>query len=210
MKFEKLNNDKIKITLSSADLEANDIDFHSFMSNSTETQSLFLSVLDKAEKDFGFSTDNYALKVETLALDNGSFILTITRSRGANDKKTLISPRKKFRVSRKVPGSISSSLIYKFNTFDDFCGFVECLSTLPVSNIDRISRTSMLYSYNGLYYLILDKVNAGSTNLKVFYSSVTEFGTYVNYSEGFVAKLHESGTLVIKNHAIKVCEKYFL
>ena len=32
MKFEKINDDKIKITLSSADLEANDLDLHSFMS----------------------------------------------------------------------------------------------------------------------------------------------------------------------------------
>ena len=52
MKFEKVNNDKIKITISSDDLEANNIDFHSFMSNSNETQSLFLSVLDKAEDTF--------------------------------------------------------------------------------------------------------------------------------------------------------------
>ena len=59
MKFEKINDDKIKITLSSADLEANDLDLHSFMSDSSETQSLFLSVLDKAEKDYGFITDNY-------------------------------------------------------------------------------------------------------------------------------------------------------
>ena len=28
MKFEKINDDKIKITLSSADLEANDLDLH--------------------------------------------------------------------------------------------------------------------------------------------------------------------------------------
>ena len=45
MKFEKVNNDKIKITISSADLEANDIDFHSFMSNTLEKQDLFWDIL---------------------------------------------------------------------------------------------------------------------------------------------------------------------
>ena len=55
------------------------------MSDSSETQSLFLSVLDKAEKDYGFITDNYQLKVETYALDNGTFMLTITRSRSKNE-----------------------------------------------------------------------------------------------------------------------------
>lgn len=93
MKFEKVNNDKMKITLSSADLEANDIDFHSFMSNSNETQSLFLAVLDKAERDYGFSTENYQLKVETLALDNGNFILTITRSRISGTSESSVEKR---------------------------------------------------------------------------------------------------------------------
>ena len=107
MKFEKINDDKIKITLSSADLEANDLDLHSFMSDSSETQSLFLSVLDKAEKDYGFITDNYQLKVETYALDNGTFMLTITRSRSKNEPE-----RKKFKVSRKVPNMSTASLIH--------------------------------------------------------------------------------------------------
>lgn len=211
MKFEKVNNDKIKITLSSADLEANDIDFHSFMANSHETQSLFLTVLDKAERDYGFSTDNYRLKVETLALDDGNFILTITRSRDSEYKDSTNGSRRKFKVSRKVPNSnLSASIIYKFNTFDDFCGFVNFLSASFLPNTDKISKTSMLYCYNGVYYLVFNNVNAKYPFLKVIYSSITEFGTYVDYSKAFIAKLHESGNLIIKDHAIKVCKKYFL
>ena len=41
MKFEKVNNDKIKITISSADLEANDIDFHSFMLRIIQKQIIY-------------------------------------------------------------------------------------------------------------------------------------------------------------------------
>ena len=37
MKFEKLNENKIRITLSIRDLEEKDIDFHDFMSNSLES-----------------------------------------------------------------------------------------------------------------------------------------------------------------------------
>ncbi len=206
MKFEKLNNDKIKITLSTADLEANDIDFHSFMSNSNETQSLFLSVLDKAERDYGFSTDNYQLKVETLALENGSFILTITRSKSSENQEIT---RKKFKVSRKVPSIVSESLIYKFNTFDDFCSFSESLLSSGFPDIDKVSKKSMIYRYKDCYYLVFSNINIKHTHLKVLCSSITEFATYINHSDTFVAKLHESGTLIIKNHALKVCSKYF-
>lgn len=207
MKFEKVNNDKIKITLSTADLEANDIDFHSFMSNSNETQSLFLSVLDKAERDYGFSTDNYQLKVETLALDNGNFILTITRSKLQENQDI---SRKKIRVSRKLPNMASESLIYKFNTFDDFCNFSRYLSSSCFPDIDKVSKYSMLYRYNNCYYLVFCNININHPHLKALCSSITEFATYVSHSDVFVAKLHESGTLVIKNHAIKVCSRYFI
>lgn len=210
MKFEKVNDDKIKITLSSADLKANDIDFHSFMSNSNETKSLFLSVLDKAERDYGFSTDNYRLKVETVALDNGNFILTITRSKDSSLYNTQELSKKRFRVSRKVPNILSESLVYKFNTFDDFCSFVEYISNSILSDIDKVSKSSMLYSYNDNYYLVFNNINSKYLHLKSFCSSITEFATYVNHSETLIAKLHESATLVIKNHAIKVCRKYFI
>ena len=49
MKFEKLNNDKIRIILNLQDLEDNNIDYQSFMSNSSDSQKLFLEMLDEAE-----------------------------------------------------------------------------------------------------------------------------------------------------------------
>lgn len=209
MKFEKVNDDKIKITLSSADLEANDIDFHSFMSDSSETQSLFLAVLDKAERDYGFSTDNCQLKVETLALDNGNFILTITRSRVPSTADGT-TEKKKFKVSRKVPNLTSTSLIYRFNSFEDFCDFAKFVSASELPDIDKVSKSSMLYCYNTYYYLIFNNINAKYPQLKAVYSAITEFAKYVDYSDALAAKLHESATLVIKDHAIKVCSKYFL
>ena len=198
MKFEKVNNDKIKITLSMDDLKANDIDFHSFMANSQETESLFLAVLDKAERDYGFSTDNYNLKVETLALDSGSFVVTITRSRFEDEKN--ITQKKRFRVSRKSPSNSFPSLVYKFSTFENFCQFVESLSFINLYDVDKISKISMLYSYNNSFYLVLDNINAKYPGLSTFTSSITEFATYVNSSPVFIAKLYESGKLIIKNH----------
>ena len=209
MKFEKVNNDKIKITLSSADLEANDLDFHSFMSDSNETQSLFLAVLDKAEKDYGFSTDNYQLKVETLALDNGNFILTITRSRVPSTSEAN-GEKKRFKVSRKVPNLTSAWLIYKFNSFEDFCDFIKYLSSSELSDVNKGSKSPMFCRYKTYYHLIFNNINVKSPHLKAMYSAITEFGTYVDFSDALAAKLHESATLVIKDHVIEVCSKYFV
>ena len=210
MKFEKLNKDKIKITLSSADLQENNIDYHSFMSNSDKTQSLFLSVLDKAERDYGFSTDNYEIKVETLALDNGNFILTITRISDNDSPSTVLKPKKNFKVSRKVPKSISPNLVYRFKNFEDFCYFVEFLNfNYPVSKL-KISKNSDLYIYNDTYYLLLLDINLKYDNLKGIFAAVTEFGSFTDISDSSIAKIYECGTPVMKNNALKSCAKYFL
>lgn len=211
MKFEKVNNDKIKITLSIDDLLANDIDIHSFMTNSSETQSLFLSVLDKAERDYGFSTDNYKLRVETVALDNVGFILTITRIKELDKSSSSITIRKKPKVLRKNPSSSLqfSSLVYRFNCFDDFCEFVNFLhnSTIPLTN--KIAKDIVLYSFNDYCYLIISNLNVKYSHWKEFYSSVTEFGTYITPNSSFIAKIYETGKIVVKHNAIKTCEKYF-
>ena len=67
MKFEKLTENKIRITLNIEDLEEKNIDFHSFMSSSLESQDLFLDMLEKAEKEIGFITKDYKLIIEAIA-----------------------------------------------------------------------------------------------------------------------------------------------
>ena len=68
MQIEKLSENKIRITLNLEDLKEKNIDLHSFMSNSIESQDVFYDMLDKAEKEIGFETKNYKLMIEALAV----------------------------------------------------------------------------------------------------------------------------------------------
>jgi len=67
MYIEKLNDNKIRIILNLEDLKKNNIDFHSFMANSVETQTLFLEMLAIARDEVGFITENYKLMIDALA-----------------------------------------------------------------------------------------------------------------------------------------------
>ena len=67
MRIERLDYNKIRIILNLEDLKEQNIDLHSFMSNSIESQSLFLDMLEKAEKEIGFVTEDYKLIIEALA-----------------------------------------------------------------------------------------------------------------------------------------------
>ena len=212
MKFEKLSENKIKIIVSMKDLEDKDISFHDIMANSIESQDLFLNILEEAEEKYGFKTSNCKIRVEALAMTDKDFILTITKIVPETVKKQSNQfLRKKVKAKRKVNNITSSQdLIYKFNTFDDYCKFTEYLTSNNMIDANKLAKSIQLYIYNNFYYLIFHNMNNKYTKLSTFYTAVTEFGSYVLDAELFVHKLYESGTLFIKNNALKRSFNYFV
>lgn len=207
MKFEKLNENKIRITLNNQDLAEKHIDFQSFMSNSQESQNLFLDMLDEAEKKVGFITKDYKIRIEALAMSDGNFILTITRFGKNIDSDFKTSKMKKVKIKRKNLDMKSKQIIYTFNSFDDFCNFSNFIS--KIDNFSNLARSMVLYLYNDIYYLCISNINIENSNIKQLYTLITEFGTYVDNSEVFSRKLNECGKIIMKNNAVKTCIKYF-
>ena len=207
MKFEKLNENKIRITLNNQDLAEKHIDFQSFMSNSQESQSLFLDMLDEAEKKVGFITKDYKIRIEALAMSDGNFILTITRFGKNIDSDFKTSKMKKVKIKRKNLDMKSKQIIYTFNSFDDFCNFSNFIS--KIDNFSNLAKSMVLYLYNDIYYLCISNINIENSNIKQLYTLITEFGTYVDNSEVFSRKLNECGKIIMKNNAVKTCIKYF-
>lgn len=208
MKFEKLNENKIRITLSNQDLLEKHIDFNSFMSNSVEAQDLFLDMLEEAEERVGFITKDHKIKIEALAMADGNFVLTITRF-GKKEEKEISSSLKNKRImaKRKSATLNSENLVYSFNSFEDFCLFSTFVGN--IKNFGTIAKSTVLYTYKSNYYLLFSKLNLEHPYIKKFYTLITEFGTYINNSDLFCCKLHERGNIVLKNNAIKHCLKYF-
>lgn len=207
MKFEKLNENKIRITLNNQDLAEKHIDFQSFMSNSQESQNLFLDMLDEAEKKVGFITKDYKIRIEALAMSDGNFILTITRFGKNIDSDFKTSKMKKVKIKRKNLDMKSKQIIYTFNSFDDFCNFSNFIS--KIANFSNLAKSMVLYLYNDIYYLCISNINIENSNIKQLYTLITEFGTYVDNSEVFSRKLNECGKIIMKNNAVKTCIKYF-
>lgn len=205
MRFEKLNEDKIRITLSHEDLVKKDIDFHSFMTNSIESQDLFLDMLEEAEKEIGFVTRDYKIRIEALAMAGGDFILTITRSLPETIKN---NSKKKVHIKRKKQNITTNQVVYSFSTFDDYCSFIDFFreSNFKYTNIaDYI----LLYEYKDNYYLVFNNINISYPNLKSLFCLITEFASFVNHPEVFISRLLESGNLIMKHNAIRTSLKHF-
>ena len=73
MKFEKINENKLRIIVHSYDLIEKNIDYHSFMANPIESQTFFLDVLAKAEQEIGFETKNHKIAIDAVATSERRF-----------------------------------------------------------------------------------------------------------------------------------------
>lgn len=142
MKIKKINDDKLKIILSSCDLDEKNIDIDSFLSNPIESQNLFFEILDLAEEQYDFDIENNRAIVETVSLDNNIFILTITR------------------LKPDIYTYKNNSRLYCFEDIDDLLCF---FSFIQKNNID-ISNYN-IYKLGNKYYFLLSKPN---TNLENF------------------------------------------
>lgn len=212
MRFEKINDNQMRVILSIQDLEDNDISLHDFMSNSIESQDLFFDMLEEAEEKIGFKTHDCKVKIEALAMTDDSFVLTITKIKAISNKrpsvhsvkpKSKTTPKKNPTPKRKTPSLEFTYLIYKFNTFDDYCYFIEYLIKNGLMNSFKVAEKIWLYQYKNSFYLVLCNLNTKYDNLTKFYTIITEFGSYIANPDIFVHRLNESGTLFIKNNAFK-------
>lgn len=207
MKIEKLDENKIRITLNLEDLKEKDIDLHTFMSNSIETQSVFLDMLDEAEKEVGFKTDNYRVMIEALALSNGTFILTVTKIEKDLEKEK--TKYKKINIKRKLTDLKNKDAIYCFSSFEEFSDFCEIFSQESATNRKNFCDKSSLYIYNQKYYLILSDINFSLAFTKTFLNNIIEYASPIHNTNIIKGKIYEYGKVIIKTNAINVCLKYF-
>ena len=207
MKFEKLNENKIRITLTIQDLAEKEIDFHVFMSNSAEAQDILLDMLEQAKKETGFDPEDYNLKVEALVMADTNFIFTITKL--PPEEKSKIYKRK-CTVKRKNITPSSTQAVYCFNCFDDFNDFLIYLSKSALFDCKKVAKSITLYEYKEKYYLLMNNINTEFIDKIKFYTNITEFAKCVTNSKVFASKLKEFGTLIMKNNALEIGFKHFV
>ena len=209
MKFEKLNENKIRVTLTIQDLVEKEIDFHIFMSNPIESQHILLDMLEEAKKETGFDPEDSNLKVEALSMADTSFVFTITKLHAEETQK---SQRKKFTVKRKSMVPLPLNAVYCFNSFDDFCNFLIFINKNSdlLNYINNLAESIKLYEYKNKYYLLLNNTNKNLIEKNNFYTCIIEFSKCIINSKVFYSKLIECGTLIMENNALEIGIKHFV
>lgn len=208
MKIEKLTENKIRIILNLEDIKSRNLDLHSFMSNSVQSQDFFKDILNKAEEEVGFCTVDCRLLIEALASIEGDFIFTITKFASSTDNEE--KNRKKLVVKRKTTNLSKNTATYSFSSFDEFCNFCLFIHNSNFKDLKHLSKNISLYNYKDTYYLVVSNINTEFKYLTNFYASISEFAKLVNHSNNFEAKLAEHGKVIFKNNAINKGIEFFV
>lgn len=198
MKFEKINENKLKIILNRDELPSSE-NLDEFMSDTNYARNSFLSILDEAYHKVGFDTNNYKIKIDAKSLIDGSFIFTVTKVVKLVEKPKKVKPHKVYK--NKVS---SKTIVYSFDRFDDFVKLCKDLKRNNFASFDDVCSNSNFYKSNDTYFLIIENLNQNSNRSSSFLSSITEFGDFVSENKIYAYSLEEHGDLLIKNNALEV------
>lgn len=208
MKIERIDDNKIKVTISTTDLMERDLDLSALNYNSPAAQELFWDMMEQAEVQFGFNASDSQLCIEAVPDSGEGFIVTITKVDEDGDFESIHKYIKnKFRntdikVKKKSKKLSSTSLVYSFNNFDELCELCKNLYTMYAGD-------STLYKCKNTYYLLLTRNNLLITNPRLFEAMLNEYGNKINNVSFYEGYLNEYGIKIIEYNAIETLNGYF-
>lgn len=156
MQIKKINNDKLKIILSSNDLDEKNVDVDSFLANPIESQNLFFEILDLAEEKYDFDIEDNKAIIEAISLDNNIFILTITK------------------ISTDCPTYNHNLKVYCFEDINDL------LNLYSFTKKNGIHTPQIeIYKFSNKYYFILNEESINFENALLEFSSLLKTPYYL-------------------------------
>lgn len=212
MKIERITENKIRIILKQEDLKDPSMDLHTIMTKAAESHGLFLEILDKAKKEFGFDTDGRKLLIEAFSSQDEVMIFTITRYDIKEPDFSNFNPKshkKCLKARRKIDTNpVSNFSIYRFDNFEEYCTFCTSLKAHSEMSIRALAHSS-LYAYDNNYYLVLSNTNLKHHSLLLFYHLLSEFSVFCTHSSEFENRLKEYGKCIMKKNALSTTLKFF-
>jgi len=208
MKIEKINDNKIKVTISLSDLQERNIDFEALNYNSPATQELFWDMMEQAEVQFGFNTSESQLAIEASPDESDGFVIFITKLDEDGDFESIqkyIKNRFKksdLRAKKKSQKICSSVVIYSFEQLDHVLSLCNRLRSL-------YSGESSLYKLKNTYYMMLTKNTLLMDNVKYFESLLDEYGKKVSNNTYYEGYLEEYAKKIVELNAVEVLNSYF-
>lgn len=208
MKMEKINDNKIKVTISLSDLEERNIDMSALNSSSLAAQELFWDMMEQAEMELGFDTSDSQLCIEAYPDMEEGFTVTITKLDEDGDFESIHKYikskyiKKELRAKKKSKKVCSNVLMYAFTTFEDLCMLAKKLRPSYTGD-------STVYKCKDTYYMVLSRAGSCDGNGRAFEMSLSEYGTKLTNITFYEGYLNEYGQKLMQNNALEIISNFF-
>lgn len=210
MKIEKINENKIRITLTFDELEKRQISLSDIEKDSVLAKELFINLLEESNLEGDFIEDDSHLFIEASSDNNNLFIVTITRIDSIPELKkySLLSEHtshEQIPPKMRLPKYSSykvDSYIYSFDSLDTLLN----LCYIAIQENLFFGKNS-LYQYQDTYFVIFSQATVKNKKFLKTFVFLSEYcKEYYSY-DLYEVSIIEKSKLILKNNALQKLSK---
>ena len=193
MKIEKINNDKVKITLTIEELASRKISPADLQSNKPAAQVFFFKLLEESELEDEFLEESSKLFIEASTL-NDLFMVVITKIYDLPNNDNYISSKHNtvFRIT---------SNIYEFKELENLLMFSKFVNRNIYFGINS------LFLYNDSYYIVFSNSTIKNPKFVKSFLLTSEYCDNYYKKQSLLNLINEYGTCIIEKNAITTLSK---
>lgn len=196
MNIELISPDKLRVNLSTMDLNRYDLDYLSISTESAGTKRMLKDILFEAEETAGFTTRNCKLYIEVLPGKSDGCVLYLTKM-----------PARANRRKRNMTECKTDSYILSCGCIDDAIDAINCFAGYPDIPLSQ----SSLYNLDGKYMLTFSPVRLGVDDDRLWelLTLLSEYGETTQSSPLKEAILAEHASTLTSGRAVENIMRYF-
>lgn len=206
MKVERINDNKIKITLSLEELEKRNISLKDLEKDSSKAKNLFLDLIEESNLDEDFIIDESQLFIEAFSDNNNSFIVTITKVDNMPEmlkysKMADTKPRRKNSKINLTPNNFSYKVDSNIYLFDSMEQILDICEKSKSENL--FFGRNALYKLDNNYILIFNKSTVKNQRFLKTFIFLSEYCNSYYKDELYELSIKEKSKLIIKSSAMQ-------
>lgn len=231
MKIEKVNENQIRCTLTREDLADRQMKISELAYGTEKARLLFKDMIEQANYEFGFETNDIPLMVEAIPLSAESIILVITKVESPDELDTrfsrfsdtdgeydetevmqtapavkgaddIIDLFERIKKAQETPATEDVIKTFEFTDFEDVCRVSRVLEGFYEGKNHLCKAEEM-----GKYFLIAHKSKHTPSEFNKVCNIISEYGAQKNYVPSTEAYFREHGKMIIEKDAIQILAK---
>ena len=206
MKIEKIDENKVRITLTIDELTHRQITLKDIEQDSNRAQDLFIDLLEETELNEDFLMDDSQLFVEASSDNENLFVVTITKI-DYMPEITKYTPKKTTRKKKKTSANSQTeytvaSTIYKFKNIDTVLELASKLKTEKA-----FMGTNSLYKYEDSYFVVFSNTSIKNAKFIKTFVILSEYAQQYYATDMYKTLIQEKCKLIIEKKALQTLSK---